>query len=134
MWLQNVLHYRRELWSYKLSDFSFVRKFLCPKYSFARRIFCPKFQLLIILKTGRENKRENKKKINRIPLKNFFNILKLTQNIAKMWFSCLPERFFAKKGISMVLYLMLLHWAYSSYSCKVARFPFRGYVIIKRFW
>ena len=33
----------------------------------------------------------------------------------------------------MVLYLMLLRGAYSSYSCKVARFPFLGYAIIKRF-
>ena len=95
MWLQNLLHYRRELWNYRLSDFCFVRKFLCPKYCFVRRIFCQKLLLLIVLKRRRENKKNLTEYLYGIPLKNVFNILKLT--LGKMWLSCLPERFFAKK-------------------------------------
>ena len=76
--------------------FVLSESFFVQNIPLSEGFFVKSFYFWLFWKEG--EKRSGKiKRINRIPLKNFFNILELTQNIAKMWLSCLPERFFAKK-------------------------------------
>ena len=112
--------------------FVLFESFYVQNISLPEGFFVQSVSFWLFWKKGGKRSRKIKKN-NRIPLKNFFNILKLTQNIAKMWLLCLSERFFAKKNylngfmfnfVTLSIFIMFM---------QGSKISVRGYVIIKRF-